>query len=95
MEQIDETEETINQSIFSQREAANQEPEDKVFTETTGCVTGCELLNIRQDPNPDADILSRIGKNTKVTIKKAVGEWYNIATPSVSGWCMSRYITTD
>lgn len=86
-------EEEINKSIFESRLAANKEPDVEVFQETTGVVTGCQLLNVRQSPNPDGDILGRLSEGTKVTLTKHEGDWYFVATPTLSGWCMATYIS--
>ncbi len=88
-------EESVNKAIFESRAAANRDPSVEIFKETQGVVSECQLLNIRQSPDPDSDIVGRLKKDTRVTLQKHEGDWYAISTPALSGWCMSKYISVD
>ena len=60
-----------------------------------GKVTGCSKLNVRQDPNLQADILCCLEVNTEVEIDegKSTNEFYAICTPSGrEGFCMKKFI---
>lgn len=86
-------EEEINKSIFESRAEANKEPNAEIFKETTGVVSGCQLLNVRHDPRPDGDVVGKLLVGTKVTLTKHENGWYAVSTPTVSGWCMDKYIS--
>lgn len=61
-----------------------------------GVVDNCERLNVRSEPNPQAEIVCAINKATEVVIDevKSTNEFYNICLSSgIEGFCMKRYIT--
>lgn len=61
---------------------------------STGKVT-CELLNVREAPNTDADVVEVITKDSEVTInlKESTDEWYKVLTSNkFTGYCMKKFI---
>lgn len=62
-----------------------------------GYVEGCEKLNVRKEPNKDADIVTVIDKGLEVTIDpdNSSTEWYAIKAVGVEGFVMSKFIKSD
>lgn len=63
---------------------------------TTGVVTNCLKLNVREEPDSDGAIVCAINCDTKVIIDKAesTAEFYKICTESgIEGFCMKKFIT--
>jgi uncharacterized protein YgiM (DUF1202 family) len=61
----------------------------------SGTVFGCMKLNVRKDPNINADILFTIDKDTEVTIdtEESTAEWYKVFVNDQEGFCMKKYIS--
>lgn len=60
-----------------------------------GVVTGCAKLNIREEPNRDAEIVTVVAKDTKLKVDMETfdGEWIAVCTASgIQGFCMVDYI---
>lgn len=60
-----------------------------------GIVTDCVKLNIRKEPDKEADILCEIPALTKLTVLEdgSIDEWLHICTEDgLKGFCMKRYI---
>lgn len=75
---------------------ATPEVEEPVAVPTTkiGAVT-CELLNMRCAPNPTADVVMVLSKETNVSIDLAesTDEWYKVdALNGNVGYCMKKFI---
>jgi N-acetylmuramoyl-L-alanine amidase len=60
----------------------------------TGYVTGTNL-NVRSAASATATVVTRIGKNTEVTVQDKSGSWLKVYIPSkkVTGWVHSDYIS--
>lgn len=65
-------------------------------TATTGVVTGCMKLNVRENPNTDSNILAVINEGDEVTIDvnaSTTEDFYKITTATgLEGYCMKSYI---
>lgn len=60
-----------------------------------GIVTNCNLLNVRKEPNSDAEVLFTIPYSTKVVIENyySTDDFYKICTASgMEGFCMKTYV---
>lgn len=60
-----------------------------------GVVTAAKL-NVRKQPNPNAQVVSVIKQNSKVQIDKSAStaEWYKVYTSAgVDGYCMKKFIS--
>lgn len=69
------------------------EPEN---TEFLGVVTDCVKLNVRKEPNMEADIVTTLLVGTEVMVDKAASteEFYKITTETgVEGYCKKDYIS--
>ena len=65
---------------------------------TTGKVVNCELLNVREQPNVNAEIVCMIKRNTEVEIDvtKSTSDFYKICIASgIEGFCMKKFILVD
>lgn len=63
-----------------------------------GKVSGCKKLNIRKEPNGEAEILDVISSGSEVMIdeSESVDEFYKIyAESGTEGFCMKQYITVQ
>ena len=64
----------------------------------TGKVVNCELLNVREQPNTNAEIVCMIKRNTEVEIDvtKSTSDFYKICIASgIEGFCMKKFILVD
>ena len=71
-----------------------KEPEAK--KEIAGIVTNCVRLNVRKEPNFDADILCTIDVSTNLIIdeEESTDEFYKICTSAgIEVYCVKTYIT--
>ena len=58
-----------------------------------GFVDNCSKLNVRENPNIDAKVLTILNKGDKVEIKSENDGWYGVSYKGFSGFCMKEYIT--
>ena len=61
----------------------------------TGTVTGCAKLNVRKEPNKEAEIVSEINEGSEVVIdkNKSTTDFYAVCTAAgVEGYCMKKFI---
>ena len=64
--------------------------------EIAGIVTNCVRLNVRKEPDFDADILCTIDVSTNLIIdeEESTDEFYKICTSAgIEGYCVKTYIT--
>lgn len=58
-------------------------------------VHNCVKLNVRENPNPKADVLMTINAGDEVTIypNRSVGNYYSVYTESgIEGYCVKDYL---
>lgn len=70
-------------------------PAEVVKNFTSGVVTECVRLNIRETPSADGDVVAVIDLLTEVVVdlKDSTDEFYKISTGTgVKGFCMKKYI---
>lgn len=71
-------------------------PEDATPVEPTiGVVTNCLCLNVRREPNIDAEVLCVVVLDTRLIIdtNNSTDEWYSVCTETgVEGFCMKEYV---
>lgn len=66
-------------------------PEPKI-----GTVTDCIRLNVRKDPNPNAEIICEVSAATDLMIdeEQSTDTFYKVFTAAgVEGYCMKRFVT--
>lgn len=96
-------------SNHENREVAPVEKQEPVVEETieeaepqndflTGVVDGCAMLNVRVEPDLDAEILRTISVTTNVIIDpfESTDEFYKVYLADGSeGFCMKQYIRLE
>lgn len=61
-----------------------------------GIVSGCKKLNVRAEPDVDAEILCVINENAEVVIDifESTNDFYKVCTAAgIEGYCMTKYVT--
>lgn len=61
----------------------------------TGHITGCELLNVRRNPDISSPVIAQLTSSDTVMIreKNNVSDFFKVTTTGgVSGYCMKKYI---
>ena len=58
------------------------------FAETK--IVTVPVLNVRQCPNTDCNIISKLSKGEKIDVKKVVGQWSEINQDGKTGYVISR-----
>lgn len=64
-----------------------------------GIVSGCEMLNVRNEPSIDSDIVSVITKGLEVEVdySNSTADFYKVKLPveflDANGYCMKKFIT--
>lgn len=72
-----------------------RKPSEKVTTNaqsSKGFVDNCSKLNVRENPNIDAKVLTILNKGDKVQINSENDGWYSVVYKGVSGFCTKEYI---
>lgn len=72
------------------------EKEHEAKKEIAGIVTNCVRLNVRKEPDFDADILCTIDVSTNLIIdeEESTDKFYKICTSAgIEGYCVKTYIT--
>lgn len=88
-----EVAEPIKQEEQPVQEVAEVVKPEPVEVKQFGVVTGCVILNVRENPSKDAEILCTIPCDAKVEIDNEVGDFYGVTTEAgVEGFCMKNYI---
>lgn len=70
------------------------EPEEE-STDPVGIVTKCMKLNVRKEPNTNAEVITTLVLDTCVTIDEAASteEFYKVYTGAgIEGFCMKKFI---
>lgn len=86
--------ETIEEVVQEEEIVTPEPPVEPVY----GVVTECAKLNVRKEPNVNAEVVTTILLATEVLVDvvNSTEEFYKIVTGSgVEGYCMKRYINID
>lgn len=70
--------------------------EPEISEPIEGFVSGCEKLNVREEPNKNADVVCVIEKNANVIIDvdDSTDSFYKVCTEAgAEGYCMKDFIT--
>ncbi len=70
-------------------------PAEETKNFASGVVTDCLKLNVRKDPDGDADVLVVINALSEVTVDMdaSTDEFYKVRTAAgIEGFCMKKYI---
>lgn len=94
-ENIDSTEEVFNEFVDETVEDSSKETtEEDIVLEVLGVVTGCNLLNVRSQPEADSDVITVIPIDSIVTISNinASQDFYKVLIGDLEGYCMKKFI---
>ena len=94
-ENINSTEEVVNESVNEIIENSSEETIDEdIVLEVLGVVTGCNLLNVRSQPEADSDVITVIPIDSIVTISNinASQDFYKVLIGDLEGYCMKKFI---
>lgn len=83
-----------NKTVNNSAEAVDESIKENDLL--TGVVTDCFRLNVRKEPNKNADVVTivDIAAQLKVDEKKSTDNWYYILdSHGNSGYCMKQYIS--
>lgn len=63
----------------------------------TGRISGCELLNVRRDPDPSAPIVTVLKSSDFITVQETDNAAFvKVTTPDgTAGYCMKKFIRLD
>lgn len=95
---VDNTNDTVVDNVIN--EIVEETEETTLYAEdvpvlTTGFVSGCNRLNMRKEPNTNADVLTILEKDTDVAVilTESTDEFYKVSTASgIEGYCMKKFI---
>lgn len=85
------TEETETEQLVMDEVAVEPFPEFK-----QGVVTDCVKLNVRKEPDPEAEVVAKISVGTKLEVYEgeSTDDFYKIWVPyGVEGYCMKQFIS--
>lgn len=91
-----EPEVKVEAPVVEEAPVATPDPVVEETNEIIGVVTDCLKLNVRKEPNKDADILCEIMLAAEVMVDKAKSteDFYKVVTASgVEGYCMKKFIS--
>lgn len=94
-ENINSTEEIVNEFVDETVENSSKETiEEDIVLEVLGVVTGCNLLNVRSQPEADSDVITVIPIDSIVTISdiNASQDFYKVLVGDLEGYCMKKFI---
>lgn len=91
--------ETVEPAVEPAVEPETVEPEtvepEEESTDPVGIVTKCMKLNVRKEPNTNAEVITTLVLDTCVTIDEAASteEFYKVYTGAgIEGFCMKKFI---
>lgn len=94
-ENINSDEEVVTEFVEETIENPSEETiEDDIVLEVLGVVTGCNLLNVRSQPEADSNIVTVIPIDSIVTISdvNASQDFYKVLIGDLEGYCMKKFI---
>lgn len=69
---------------------------DNESSEDIGQVSGCKRLNIRKEPNKDAEVIAIVdcGDFLVIDFSTSNDEWYGVCTVAgITGYCMKEFVS--
>ena len=94
-ENINSTEEVVNEFVDETVENSSKETtEEDIVLEVLGVVTGCNLLNVRSQPEANSNIITVIPIDSVITISdvNASQDFYKVLIGDLEGYCMKKFI---
>lgn len=72
--------------------------QDEELNTVTGVVSGCAKLNVREQPDLNAEIVCVIsnGSEVVITMNETNGDFYKVCTAAgMEGYCMKKFISAE
>ena len=85
--------ETVEETVTPKNPAEPTTPQPE--SQTTGIVSGCPRLRVREAASTNAEVLCEIPTDSKVTIDVSTStkDFYKVTTSAgVEGFCMKKFI---
>ncbi|MBQ3665725.1 MAG: C40 family peptidase [Lachnospiraceae bacterium] len=73
---------------------AKEEQKEKSIYDSIAMTKVEDYVNVRENPNTDAEIVGKIYNNCAATILEVQGDWYKIVSGNVTGYIKSDYFVT-
>lgn len=75
-------------------EVVNESKRIEPLPPKTGHVTECVKLNVRKEPNPNAEVIGTVNRGDSLIIDPSpFGDFYKVITPyGVEGYCMKKFV---
>lgn len=83
------------EAIIEEPVVEAEQPVEEVVEQKMGVVVDCVKLNVREFPDPNADVVCTINASTNLIIDEdeSTDEYYKICTEAgVEGYCMKKFI---
>lgn len=82
-------------SRFEEAEEVFEKPVEK--KNRTGHISGCELLNVRKEPMPNAPVIAVLNTSDLFVVQGDDDPiFFKVKTVNgVSGYCMKKFVTVD
>ena len=75
-------------------EVVNETKHIEPLLPKSGHVTECIKLNVRKEPNPNAEVIGTVNRGDSLIIDPSpFGDFYKVITPyGVEGYCMKKFV---
>jgi len=80
------------QALVEEQATAQATPKPESEYANVGISIAADYVNIRKEPNTDAEIVGKLYRGSAATIMRTEGDWVYIKSGSVSGYIMSDYL---
>lgn len=87
------TEETTAEEVTTEEETTEEQVEKSIY-DSIAMSQVDNYVNVRTEPNTDADIVGKIYNNCAATIIATEGDWYKIESGNCTGYIKSDYFVT-
>ena len=93
VEVVPEVPEVIEEPVVEAEPEVIEEPADRIVV-SVATLVGCERLNVRKEPSPNAEIVTVLNKTDEVACEpELIGNYYKVHTTSgIEGYCVKDYL---
>ncbi|HCC07824.1 MAG TPA: hypothetical protein DEP72_06680 [Clostridiales bacterium] len=83
--------EVINKNFSSNDQTSY---DNQTVTESNGTISA-DNVNLRKESNTSSSVITKLAKNTKISIISKSGDWYYIKSNNYTGWVISTYVAAS
>lgn len=87
-----EKKDTSSEDSGTSEETAKEEQKAKYAN--IGISVAKDYVNIRKEPNTEAEVLGKLYRNSAATILKTEGDWYYVESGTVTGYIKAEFMKT-